>query len=158
MNYETVNDPASSSKSGGVPRSEKREAARDFSRLALKYAVLINGGAAVALLAFVGAIGSAGLKPFAVIALTFAIASFALGVFTAAWAAWMGYLNLNYRHMVGLVREQQHRFSQGVARNFRGLGNRNYWRWRNCLVASFVQFIVGVTASCGSFLLQFLMN
>jgi len=143
---------------GGVPPSENREAAREFAGLALKYAVMINGGGAVALLAFVGAIWSTGPKPLVVIALTVAIAFFALGVFSAAWAAWTRYQIQNYRHLEAQAREQHHRSAERWAGDFRKLGEQSYRHWKSFLMASFVLFIVGVAAACGSLLLQFLTN
>lgn len=55
-----------------------------YGQAALKSAILVNGGAAAGLLAFIGNIWSKGINPLAVENLTHAILAFALGVLAAA--------------------------------------------------------------------------
>ena len=59
----------------------------DLAQGALKSTMLINGGGAVALLAFIGTLWDNGIGRTAFLSLTCAISSFALGVLTGAIAA-----------------------------------------------------------------------
>ncbi|MEA3427870.1 MAG: hypothetical protein U9Q84_01340 [Thermodesulfobacteriota bacterium] len=70
-----------------------------YSQAALKSAILINGGAAVALLAFIGNIWAKTTAKEAVEFLTFSIASFSFGVLAAAFGAGTTYLT-QYCYMV----------------------------------------------------------
>lgn len=63
-----------------------------YGQAALKSAILINGGAAVALLAFIGNIWAKGIVPEAVSSITSAIICFSAGVLAAAFATGTTYL------------------------------------------------------------------
>ena len=63
----------------------------ELGQLALKILVLINGGAAVALLAFIGGIWTSGIERCVAISLTVGIGAFALGVLSGAVAAYSAF-------------------------------------------------------------------
>lgn len=63
-----------------------------YGQAALKSAILVNGGAAAGLLAFIGNIWSKGINPLAVEDLTHAILAFALGVLAAAFGTGTTYV------------------------------------------------------------------
>lgn len=66
-------------------------AINDYAQIALKTVILINGGASISLLAFIGNIWTKGINKSAVESLTNSIAFFAFGVLIAAVATAFGY-------------------------------------------------------------------
>lgn len=153
-----LSDPAGSTEAGEASPSKKWEAARETALLAMKYALFINGGAAVALLAFIGGIWSTRPEIYAVVALIVAIACFALGAFSAGWAAWVAYDVDQLEYLAMRIVEKG-----GASFRVRGevygiLANESYARWRYWLIASFVLFALGVVASCVSFFVQLFVS
>ncbi|MCY4002505.1 MAG: hypothetical protein OXF33_02175 [Rhodospirillales bacterium] len=72
--------------------SEVRRYVEEYAQSALKGAILINGGAAAALLAFFGVVWSDSAQPDTVIKLAQALSAFAFGVLAAAMSAMFGYV------------------------------------------------------------------
>ena len=153
-----MSDPIDSAEPGEVSPSKKWEAARETALLALKYALFINGGAAIALLAFIGAIWSTRPEDFAVIALILAIACFAFGAFCAGWSAWVAYDVDQLEHLATQFVEKGGPSLRVTGEAYRILSNESYARWRRWIVASFAMFALGVAASCGSFVFQLFVS
>ena len=72
-----------------------------YGQAALKSAILINGGAAVALLAFIGNIWAKGVRPDVADSLTNGIVLFASGVLAAAVGTGGSYFTQYYYHIEG---------------------------------------------------------
>lgn len=106
-----------------------------MAELALKSAILINGGACIALLTFIG--NSSGLANQIIV---FGLFAFASGVFLGALATFFGYLAQN-EFMRQINEKEQH--------------NDDHWqkRWaiRICC-SSYLSFCVGAALSGWSFL------
>lgn len=101
-----------------------------YGQAALKSAILINGGAAAGLLAFIGNIWSKGINPLAVEHLTDAILAFALGVLSAAVGTGTTYVT-----------------QYGYCSNWKVVARTFHILTLIVVVASYVLFMVGSHAS-----------
>ena len=143
-----MSDPTDNTKAGEISLNKKWEAARETALLALKYALFINGGAAVALLAFIGAIWSPRLGSYTVIALIVAVASFAPGVFSAAVAVWVAYKVDLSEFLATRTKEKEGPRSHVREEAHHESANRSYGWWQKCPIACFTLFLLGVIAFC----------
>ena len=111
----------------------------ELGQLALKMLVLINGGAAVALLAFIGGIWSSIIERCVAVFLTIGIGAFALGVLSGAIAAYSAFSTASF----------------GYSGND-ALRSRSALRTRIANIISLVLFFVGIAASVIAILVHFL--
>ena len=111
----------------------------ELGQLALKILVLINGGAAVALLAFIGNIWSSGIERCVAISLTSGIGAFALGVLSGAYAAYSAFSTISFGQ------SENHALSSKSAKHT-NIANK----------ISLVLFFIGIAASITAILFHFL--
>ena len=112
-----------------------------YGSAALKSAILINGGAAVALLAFIGNIWSKEIAQAAVSHLTSAIAYFSFGVLAAAVGTASSYFTQYY-----------------YSENYQRTGIVFHTLTVAVVIGSYVLFSLGIIGSYESFVLQFAPN
>lgn len=112
-----------------------------YGSAALKSAILINGGAAAAVLAFIGNIWSKGTAPAAVSHLTGSIVYFSFGVLTAALATATSYFT-------------QYFYGEAYQRT----GIVFHTLTVASVVISYVLFSLGVMGAHAAFVLQFAPN
>ncbi|MBW4936170.1 hypothetical protein [Marinobacter sp. F4206] len=106
-----------------------------MAELALKSAILVNGGACIALLTFIGNVSSSGSK-----LIVFGLFAFASGVFLDAVATFLAYLTQN-EFMRQINEKEKHNDKQWQKR----------WAIRTC-GGSYVAFCLGALLSGWSFL------
>ena len=111
----------------------------ELGQLSLKILVLINGGAAVALLAFIGGIWTSGIESCVAISLTFGIGAFSLGVLSGAIAAYSAFSTSS--------------FSQA---DNHALGAQSAIRTNLANKISLSLFFIGIFASITAILVHFL--
>ena len=111
----------------------------ELGQLALKILVLINGGAAVALLAFIGGIWTSGIERCVAVSLTIGIGAFALGVLSSAIAAYSAFSTAS--------------FSQS---DNHALGAQSALRTHCANKLSLLLFFIGICASITAILIHFL--
>lgn len=112
-----------------------------YGAAALKSAILINGGAAAALLAFIGNIWSKGIIPASVVPLTSAIVYFSFGVLAAA---------------VGTAASYVTQYCYGE--NFQRTGVVFHTFTVVFIVGSYILFSLGVFGAYESFIVQLSSN
>jgi hypothetical protein len=132
--------------------TDANKAALDSGHLALRTAVLVNGGAAVAVLAFIGGLvgqGRVALGP-QLNALTFALVWFAVGVASATLALGFVYFTSisTVREANTLEKRWEHPYvvATEVSKRWRQAGNASRAAAVILGLASGVLFIVGILA------------
>lgn len=142
-------------------RSSQYNKVVELGQLTLKVVILINGAAAIAILALIGSILSSGVESTVIPYLAWSIASFGIGVLSGSIAVGMGYLSEYYDYQFKLhsnsalteelsleLKKHNDKIVE-VSLNFRSKRFIAAYRLVNC---SFIFFGIGIVLCALAFL------